>query len=60
MRCRSSGGKPLISREGAWDELGWDDARKAQEREYFDREDRDPELERLLAKTMGGADTGTD
>lgn len=55
-----AGGKPLISREGAWDELGWDDARKAQEREYFDREDRDPELERLLAKTMSGADTGTD
>lgn len=30
-----AGGRPLISREGVWDELGWSDARKEQERAYF-------------------------
>lgn len=30
-----SGGVPLVSREGAWDELGWSEARKDRERGYF-------------------------
>ena len=46
-----AGGKPLISREGAWDELGWDDARKATERGYLREEETDPDLLRLLEKT---------
>ena len=43
--------KPLISREGAWDELGWDDARKETERAYLREEETDPDLLRLLEKT---------
>ena len=40
-----AGGKPLISREGAWDEMGWGEARKDRERDYFDKEARDPYLD---------------
>ncbi len=29
----------ILSREGAWDELGWSEARKNREREYFQREE---------------------
>src|SRR5699024_3401726 len=29
----------ILSREGAWDELGWSEARKDREREYFRREE---------------------
>lgn len=47
-----AGGKPLISREGAWDELGWDDARKQAERANFEREEMDPGYEDLAAKAM--------
>lgn len=35
-----SGGVPILSREGAWDELGWSEPRKARERAYFAAEDR--------------------
>lgn len=28
----------ILSREGAWDELGWSEARKAKERAYFEKE----------------------
>lgn len=45
-----AGGAPIISREGAWDELGWSEARKAREREYFDQENEDPYLTRLALK----------
>ena len=48
-----AGGKALISREGAWDELGWDDARKDQERGYFERELNDPTVQALSAKVDG-------
>ena len=44
------GGGPIVSREGAWDELGWSDARKDRERGYFDDEQQDPYLARLDAK----------
>lgn len=33
-----AGGKSIISREGAWDELGWSEARKDQERGYMQSE----------------------
>jgi hypothetical protein len=33
-----AGGRPLISQEGAWDELGWSEARKDRERAYFNKE----------------------
>lgn len=32
---KQTGGVPVLSREGAWDELGWDEPRKARERGYF-------------------------
>lgn len=44
------GGGPIVSREGAWDELGWSDARKDRERAYFEREASDPYLERMREK----------
>lgn len=40
-----AGGKPLISREGAWDEMGWGEARKDRERGYFDAENNDPQID---------------
>lgn len=43
----ASGERPLLSREGAWDELGWSEARKAKERQYFEAEEADPTLERI-------------
>lgn len=33
-----AGGTRILSREGAWDELGWSEARKARERDNFQRE----------------------
>ncbi|MFB8368575.1 phage portal protein [Pseudarthrobacter sp. NPDC055928] len=35
-----AGGQGVLSREGVWDELGWSDARKDREREYFRNESR--------------------
>lgn len=32
----TSGATPILSREGAWDELGWSEERKARERAHFD------------------------
>lgn len=45
-----AGGVPILSREGAWDELGWSDARKDREREYFKQESGDPYLGLMNAK----------
>lgn len=45
-----AGGIPIISREGAWDELGWDDARKQQEQIYFDKQEEYPSFTRLDEK----------
>ncbi|MGB7238285.1 MAG: phage portal protein, partial [Rhodococcus sp. (in: high G+C Gram-positive bacteria)] len=42
-----NGGTPVYSREGSWDELGWDEARKNRERRYFEAESADPVLDRL-------------
>lgn len=43
-----AGGTPILSREGAWDEMGWSDARKDKERAYFESEANDPMIEKLL------------
>lgn len=40
-----AGGQPLISREGVWDELGWSEARKDRERQYFAAQETDPQIE---------------
>jgi len=45
-----AGGIPIISRQGAWDELGWSEARKARETQYFEQESTDPYLGLVLAK----------
>lgn len=39
-----AGGVPIISREGAWDEMGWSEARKDRERGYFHEESEDADL----------------
>ena len=45
-----AGGVPIISRQGAWDELGWSEARKSRELEYFEQETQDPYLGLLEEK----------
>ncbi len=52
----ASGDRPILSREGAWDELGWSEARKAKERSYFDAESEDALLTSLLRPTAGTTD----
>lgn len=47
-----SGGTPVLSREGSWDEMGWSEARKDRERGYFDKENSDPYLAALTAKDV--------
>ena len=44
-----------ISIEGMWDELGWDEARKAQEKGRLDSEANDPTLAALMDKLSGPA-----
>lgn len=45
-------GANILSREGSWDEMGWDDARKDRERAYFAAEANDPLLQ-LAADLVG-------
>lgn len=49
----------VLSREGTWDELGWDEPRKDRERAYFDAEARDPLLDKIGA-TLGRQDAVND
>lgn len=48
-----TGGKPVLSIEGAWDEMGWSEARKETERQRMEREASDPEMERLMRDLVG-------
>jgi len=48
-----TGGKPILSMEGGWDELGWSDARKAREKDYIANEAADPVLERIARDLIG-------
>ena len=43
----------ILSREGAWDELGWSEARKAKEKAYFATEGTDPTLDRIAEGLLG-------
>ena len=45
----------VVSREGAWDEMGWSEARKDKEREYFARE-----LAQTYEPIVKGIDYGPD
>ena len=47
-----AGGVPILSRQGAWDELGWSDTRKSREIAYFDEESANPYLDRLREKDV--------
>ena len=53
-----SGGVPLLSRQGSWDELGWSEARKDRERGYFVQESFDAYLGLTVEKERlaNGAD----
>lgn len=53
-----TGGKPILSREGGWDELGWSDARKQRERNRLAEEDADPVLERVTRQLVDAASGG--
>ncbi|WP_009473863.1 phage portal protein [Rhodococcus sp. JVH1] len=54
-----NGGTPVLSREGSWDEMGWDEARKDRERGYFEQEASDPVLDRLT-RDLNRDDTNAD
>ncbi|WP_084721750.1 phage portal protein [Rhodococcus marinonascens] len=54
-----NGGTPVLSREGSWDEMGWDEPRKDRERRHFEQESQDPILERLT-RELGTNDASTD
>lgn len=43
----------ILSREGAWDELGWSEARKAKERAYFQAESDEALLSGILRPVAG-------
>lgn len=53
-----NGGNPVLSREGSWDEMGWNEARKERERRYFESEADDPVLARLTRELSRNDDTG--
>lgn len=48
-----NGGTPVLSREGSWDEMGWDEQRKKRERGYFADQQRDPEMDAAAAAILG-------
>ena len=45
-------GVPILSREGAWDELGWSPERMETERQRFAAQDADPTLAALADKAL--------
>ena len=50
----------ILSREGVWDEMGWDEARKDRERGYFAAEAEDPLIAGLMREVRGaGAGSGS-
>lgn len=55
VKARQSG---ILSQAGAWDELGWSEARKAKERAYFSAEVADPELQLAMSLLNGGGTDG--
>ena len=54
-----TGGLPILSRQGGWDELGWSEARKDRERIYLEDESSDPTLERIARDLIGTGDAPT-
>lgn len=54
----AQGDTPILSREGAWDELGWSESRKAKERAYFEAQERDPLFDQILRDVNADAGVG--
>lgn len=55
-----AGGTALLSRRGAWRELGWSEARMDLEESFFEQENRDPYLDSVVVKDRAdGAVAGT-
>lgn len=52
---KMAGGKPIFSVQGAWDELGWSEARKSREMAYLNEEATDPVLSQVLDKVSNAA-----
>ena len=48
----------IVSREGAWDELGWSEARKEKERGYFNAQASDPVLMAIANQAASDAALG--
>lgn len=55
-----NGGTPVYSREGSWDEMGWSEARKNRERQYFEKEESDPVFDRLNRRLSDVANRNVD
>lgn len=55
LKYRSEG---LLSREGAWDEMGWSEARKSRERAYLEAEALDPVTRQIIAGLADDAPLG--
>lgn len=54
-----AGTKPILSREGAWEELGWSEARKARERRFLAEEAvTDPATQAAMAVLNGAGGAG--
>lgn len=53
-----TGGRPILSVRGGWDELGWSEARKDREQRNLADEASDPVLERLTREVVDDAATG--
>lgn len=48
----------IVSRRGAWDELGWSEARKQREQEYLDAQAADPTLDRIAEGLLNASGLG--
>ncbi|MGN6245122.1 MAG: phage portal protein [Motilibacteraceae bacterium] len=50
-----TGGAPILSIEGGWDELGWSETRKQRERDYFQREATTDPILNAARQLQGGS-----
>lgn len=51
---KQTGGAPVLSREGAWEEMGWSESRMKREKARFDEQATDPVIDRVLREFDGG------
>lgn len=55
-----TGGQAVLSREGAWEELGWSEARMRREESRLEAQAFDPAIERVVNSMMGSTATEVD